>query len=193
MGSFVGQQLLGEHGSSYSAVVLSGTDGPPDLREGFLRAVSVGQLALGPRNPGKLIDRQITKTFNRRFEPRKTNFDWLSRDEQEVRKYVDDPLGGFPLTSQSWYDFLHGKSDLGSDAHVEQDSEDAPDSLHLRHARPGWRGRRGRTAAADVYKEKGLTISSQLYAEARHELVNETNRGTVTADLIAWLRQFANS
>ena len=37
MGSFVGQTLLGEHGDSYRAVVLSGTNGPPDAREGTLR------------------------------------------------------------------------------------------------------------------------------------------------------------
>ena len=80
----------------------------------------MGQLALGPRNPGKWIDRQITKTFNRRFEPRKTNFDWLSRDEAEVRKYDYDPLAGFPLTSQSWFDFLHGKSELGSEEQVDR-------------------------------------------------------------------------
>ena len=191
MGSFVGQTLLGERGDAYRAVVLSGTDGAPDLGEGFLRAVSIGQRRiLGPRNPGRWIDRQITRTFNHRFEPRKTNFDWLSRDTAEVRKYVDDPLCGFPLSSQSWFDFLHGKSRLGTDEQVDRIPRTLPIRLISGTHDPVGKDGKGVQKLLDVYKQKGLTVSSQFYDEARHELVNETNRGTVTADLIAWLRQF---
>ena len=192
MGSFVGQMLLGEHGDAYRAAVLCGTNGPPDLREGILRTVSVGQhRVLGPRNPGKWIDRQVTNNFNRRFEPRKTNFDWLSRDAEEVRKYIADPLCGFPLTSQAWYDFLHGKSELGSDAHVDRIPRTLPiRAIYGTHDPVGEDGD-GVKRLLDLYTDKGLKISSQPYPEARHELVNETNREKVTADLIEWLRQFA--
>jgi alpha-beta hydrolase superfamily lysophospholipase len=192
MGSFIGQQLLGEHGSKYRATVLCGTNGPPDLREGILRAVSVGQLALGPRNPGKWIDRQITKTYNRRFEPRKTNFDWLSRDEQEVRKYDDDCLAGFPLTSQAWYDFLHGKANLGSDAHLDKIPKALPIHVIYGTHDPVGEDGDGVTRLLMRYRDKGLTISSHPYHEARHELVNETNRDEVTSDLIDWLLQFGS-
>jgi alpha-beta hydrolase superfamily lysophospholipase len=191
MGSFVGQQVLGEHGGSYRAAVLCGTNGPPDLREGVLRAVSVGQLALGPRNPGKWIDRQITKTFNRRFEPRKTNFDWLSRDEEEIHKYDYDPLAGFPLTAQAWYDFLHGKADLGSDAHVDRIPKTLPIHVIYGTHDPVGEDGEGVKRLLTLYNAKSLAISSHPYPEARHELVNETNRKDVTADLIDWLLQFA--
>ena len=192
MGSFVGQTLLGERGEAYRAVVLSGTDGAPDLGEGFLRAVSIGQRRiLGPRNPGRWIDRQITRTFNHRFEPRKTNFDWLSRDTEEVRKYVDDPLCGFPLSSQSWFDFLHGKSELGSEEQAGRIPKALPIRLISGTHDPVGKDGTGVRKLLEVYRKKGLTVSSQFYDEARHELVNETNRGQVTADLIEWLRQFA--
>ena len=68
--------------------------------------------------PGTWTDRILHDRFSRRFEPRQTDFDWLSRDKEEVRKYVDDRLCGFPLTAQAWLDFLHGKSHLGDDEHV---------------------------------------------------------------------------
>ena len=194
MGSFVGQTLLSEHGDTYRAVVLSGTDGAPDLAEGFLRAVSVGQIRiLGARNPGKWIDRQITRTFNRRFEPRKTNFDWLSRDTAEVGKYVDDCLCGFPLSSQAWFDFLHGKSDLGSDEQVDKIPRTLPIHVIFGTHDPVGKDGKGVRKLLEVYRKKELRVSSQCYDEARHELVNETNRGDVTADLIQWLRQFAVS
>ena len=168
-----------------------GTDGAPDLAEGILRGVSVVQRRiLGPRSPGKWIDRQITKTFNRRFEPRKTNFDWLSRDTSEVRNYVDDPLCGFPLSSQSWFDFLHGKSDLGSEEQAGRIPRALPIHLIAGTHDPVGKDGKGVRNLIEVYRKAGLTVSSQFYDEARHELVNETNREHVTAELIEWLRQF---
>ena len=190
MGSFVGQMLLGEHGASYSAVVLCGTNGPPDAREELLRVLSGVQLhMLGPRNPGKWIDRQVTKTFNRRFEPRQTDFDWLSRDTDEVRKYVDDPLCGFPLTSQAWFDFLHGKSGLGGDDHVDRIPRTLPIHIIGGTHDPVGEDINGVERLLTLYRNKGLTVSSKFYDEARHELVNELNRARVTEDLIEWFLQ----
>ncbi|MEO5739074.1 MAG: alpha/beta hydrolase [Vicinamibacterales bacterium] len=188
MGSFIGQMLLGEHGDAYRAVVLCGTNGPPDAREGLLRALSVIQLrALGPRNPGKWIDRQVIRTLNRRFEPRQTNFDWLSRDKAEVGRYVADPFCGFTLSSQAWFDFLHGKSALGSDGHVDRIPKTLPIRVIEGTHDPVGEDTKGVQRLLDLYAKKGLTISWQFYDEARHELVNETNRETVTKDLIEWL------
>jgi alpha-beta hydrolase superfamily lysophospholipase len=188
MGSFVGQMLLGEHGDAYRAVVLCGTNGPPNAGEGALRAFSgVQRRLLGPRSAGVWIDRQVTNTFNRRCEPRETNFDWLSRDKHEVRKYIDDGLCGFPLTSQAWYDFLHGKAALGSDAHLDRIPKSLPIHIIGGSEDPVGADGKGVNRLVELYTRKQLKISSQLYAKARHELINETNKEEVTKDLICWL------
>jgi alpha-beta hydrolase superfamily lysophospholipase len=191
MGSFIGQVLLAEHGSAYRTVVLCGTNGPPGAREGALRLSSgLQRRLLGPRNPGKWIDRTVTNTFSRRFEPRKTNFDWLSRDTVEILKYVDDPLCGFPLSSQAWFDFLHGKSELGSDEHLGRIPKTVPIRVIYGTYDPVGEDGDGVQRLLKLYEKTGLMISSQPYPEARHELVNETNRDKVTADLIGWLARF---
>jgi alpha-beta hydrolase superfamily lysophospholipase len=188
MGSFVGQMLLGEHGGAYRAVVLCGTNGPPGAGEGAVRVFSeVQRRLLGPRSPGVWIDRQVTNTFNRRFEPRATNFDWLSRDKHEVRKYISDRLCGFPLTSQAWHDFLHGKAKLGSDAHLNGIPKTLPIHIIGGSEDPVGEDGQGVKRLVELYTKKRLTISSHMYAEARHELVNETNKDEVTKDLIHWL------
>ena len=194
MGSFVGQTLLGERGNSYRAAVLCGTNGPPDAREGSLRVLSTVQLqALGGRSPGRWTDRIVNDRLNRRFEPRETNFDWLSRDKEEVRKYVDDPLCGFPLTAQAWFDFLHGKSHLGDDDHVSRIPKTLPIHVIAGTHDPVGEDTKGVEKLLALYRKNGLTVSSQFYDQARHELVNELNRDCVTRDLIEWLLQFSSS
>jgi alpha-beta hydrolase superfamily lysophospholipase len=167
--------------------VLCGTNGPPDAGEAVLRGLSVVQLkALGPRKPGTWVDALVTRMFNRRFEPRRTDADWLSRDQAEVDKYIRDPLR-VELTAQSWYDFLHGKEHLGSDEHVEKIPKTLPIHVIAGTHDPVGDDGDGVDRLLKLYRRHNATISHMLYPEARHELVNETNREAVTTELIGWL------
>ncbi|HST79862.1 MAG TPA: alpha/beta hydrolase, partial [Verrucomicrobiae bacterium] len=37
------------------------------------------------------------------------------------------------------------------------------------------------------YQAAGLNVQHKFYPEARHELLNETNREEVTEDLLSWI------
>ena len=50
----------------------------------------------------------IEDTYNAPFGPDAPNA-WLSRDDEEVRKYNADVCCGFPLTSQAWLDLLNAR------------------------------------------------------------------------------------
>ena len=47
------------------------------------------------------------------------------------------------------------------------------------------------TTLAEALRAAGVTTDLTLYPDARHELLNETNRDEVTADVVAWLRAHA--
>ena len=62
----------------------------------------------GRRSSSPVIEELTTEDFNKVFKPNRSPSDWLSRDEQEVDKYIADPLCGFPCTTQLWADLLDG-------------------------------------------------------------------------------------
>ncbi|MCB2471977.1 lysophospholipase, partial [Listeria monocytogenes] len=66
----------------------------------------------GPLGKSALIDFLSFGSFNKAFKPNRTAFDWLSRDPQEVDRYVADPLCGFRCSNQLWVDLLGGLADI---------------------------------------------------------------------------------
>ena len=47
---------------------------------------------------------------------------------------------------------------------------------------------KGTQALLDRYKTLGISrMENRFYPDARHELLNETNRDAVTQDVLAWL------
>ena len=42
-------------------------------------------------------------------------------------------------------------------------------------------------ALATMLRGAGVTVAEKYYPDARHEILNETNRDEVTADIISWI------
>jgi alpha-beta hydrolase superfamily lysophospholipase len=43
------------------------------------------------------------------------------------------------------------------------------------------------TALAGLLRDRGLPVEQHVHPDARHEVLNETNRDEVVADLLAWI------
>jgi alpha-beta hydrolase superfamily lysophospholipase len=126
---------------------------------------------------------------NASFEPARTPFDWLSRDDAEVDKYANDPFCGVPIdwraASRGTHPALAGDLDC-----LRQIRGDLPVLFVAGDADPVNRGLTGLHRLEAWYRDAGVRqIDTLYYARGRHEMLNETNRDEVTADIIAWLRR----
>ena len=189
MGSLLVLDALGRGRVPIDAAVLSGTSGPPGRGIALALAVArIERLRLGVRGQSALLQRLLFGRFNQAFEPAETAFDWLSRDRTEVAKYVADPLCGFVLTVGGIRDLAAALSTMFKPAALARIPHGLP-VLMLSGARdPVHDSLRGFEALARGLRESGLErLTERVYPECRHELLNETNRDEVTADLLAWL------
>jgi alpha-beta hydrolase superfamily lysophospholipase len=188
-GSFVSQAYLFEHASTVQAVVLSGTTSANRFAVApGLGLARVLRARLGPRGKSRLLQQLSFGSYNDAFKPNRTEFDWLSRDPAEVDKYVADPLCGFDMTVQGWGDLFGGLLYIRSSERQRRLPKDLPIYLLSGTADPVGEMGKGPTRLSQQYVAAGLTrVKLNLYASARHELFNETNRDQVTAELVAWL------
>jgi len=171
MGSFAVQQYLLDHSADVDGVVLTGT-AAIDLLEGALDLDQPIDLAM----------------FNAPFQPARTDYDWLSRDEAIVDAYVADPGCGFGIDTDSGRAMFAGARRVADLAQVAAIRSSLPVYIAVGEADPVNGGLALLTPLTDRYEAAGLTdVTVRTYPDARHEILNETNRDEVIAELISWL------
>jgi alpha-beta hydrolase superfamily lysophospholipase len=188
-GSFIAQHYLMRYGDTLHAAVLSGTNtGDAFLVHAGRGLAMVERLRVGPRGVSQLLQMTTVTRYNLQFYPTRTSNDWLSRDPVAVDAFEGDPLCGLPLRVQSWIEFLSGVLAIEDRAGRARIPKDLPIYLFAGSRDPVGNNGKGPTKLAAAYERVGLRrVSCKLYPDARHEMLNETNRDEVTADLIAWL------
>lgn len=187
MGSFLSRSLIAREGDRYSGVILSGTAGSPGLLGGLGKALADLQMpwAAGRQNP--LMDRLSFGAYNRAFQPNRTDFDWLSRDQKEVDAYIKDPLCGFICTTRFYRELIGGLIRVNEMASIDQIPKTLPICLMAGSQDPVGDFGKGVQQVAERYRAADLSVTMQLYPEARHEILNEINRDEVMDAMIGWM------
>jgi alpha-beta hydrolase superfamily lysophospholipase len=187
LGSAVALASAERDGAALAGLVLSGPLGvAPQLAE----AVAQLQAAVEAGMADQPLD--ALGGFNTAFEPARTPYDWLSRDEAEVDAYLADPLCGDDVPPTHGYSA--GMYELVVRGATPEAVAQLPDGLPVlllagRRDPVGGTDAAQVTALAGLLRDRGLPVEERLYPDARHEVFNETNRDEVTADLLAWIEQ----
>jgi len=189
MGSYMTQAVLIAAGKELSGAVLSGTGGKPSLVASAGRIVArVERARVGARRSSPVLQALSFDEFNKAFRPNRTGFDWLSRDEAEVDKYVSDPLCGFGVSTQLWVDMLDTLAEIARPEEQARIPRDLPIYVFCGTEDPVGERTRSVKQLLGAYARAGVKdVAHKFYPGARHETLNETNRDEVTRDLVAWL------
>jgi len=190
MGSYIAEYFSMQHGYRLTALILSASTWPNTVQlvVGRLLARLVA-LFSGIRGKSALLHKLGFGDFNKPFLPARTELDWLSRDAAEVDKYINDPLCGGPYSCGLWIDLMRGLQAIASDRALQQIPSDLP-VLITGGADDPVGGQHGLTDLAMHYARSGHThVSTRIYPDGRHEMLNEINRDEFSADLMKWIEQ----
>lgn len=173
MGSFATQQFLLDHGADVDAVALTGT------------------AALDLLEPALDLSKDVDlSAFNDPFQPARTDFDWLSRDEAVVNQYIADPLCGFGIDAASACDMFVGARRLADPDQVAGLPRDLPVYVAVGAKDPVNGGLTLLWPLVDRFRTARMDdVTVRVYDDGRHEIFNETNRAEVIDDLVDWLKQ----
>jgi alpha-beta hydrolase superfamily lysophospholipase len=170
MGSFAAQRYVIDHSHQIDGLILSGSGS----LEGLVR-VALQQTA-------------GSNLLNAAFEPARTPFDWLCRDQAVVDAFMADPLCFGDLHPDSLDSFLGIAPLLCDPAALRKIRRDLPIYLFSGSEDPVGQQLRGLHKLIGRYRDAGLRdISFDFYPGGRHEMLNDFNRRRVQTRLLGWI------
>lgn len=191
MGGILGTAYCIRHSTTINGAALWNFNVDSGFMPALFRTLLKIEKALkGSDVPSALAIKLTFDDWNNKFAPNRTDFDWLSRDEAEVDKYVADPLCGFPVSIGMWLDVLATIGAGTATTKMKTIPSHLPFHLIGGGADPCSDFGKAVVRYRDVLKVAGVDdITCQILPDTRHETLNETNRDKSITGFIAWLDQ----
>ncbi len=190
MGAILSVSYLQAYGQKVDGWILSALA----YNQGFMTELGISiadiqAIFFGKISRAKLHNALSFGAFNSSFKPNRTTFDWLSRDEAEVDKYINDPLCGEIFSAQFFRDLLWGVKNIYKAKNLLKVPRDIPLLMLAGSQDPVVGKEKEFVKTLDLFSKIPEDFSSKIYPEGRHEMLNETNRQEVFDDISTWLNQ----
>ena len=189
MGSFLARTYLIRYPGAVDAVVIMGTGQmPPAVIAGGMAVAAEEARRVGEDQVSPLVDKLSFDAYNKRFAPNRTGFDWLSLNQDNVDRYIADPLCGGNASTGLFREMLGGLSFIAKPQNLKRMNLNIPVLFISGEMDPVGDCGKGVQRAYESFRKAGVRdVSLKLYPELRHEILNETCRETVYDDIYQWL------
>ncbi|MER8845061.1 MULTISPECIES: alpha/beta hydrolase [Mesorhizobium] len=188
MGASVALNYLLRHSNRiHAAAIWNGNFSQGPLGQVALGILAWERMRLGSDVPSRLLPKLTFQAWGKAVPDHRTLFDWLSRDEAEVAKYIADPLCGWNPSISMWRDVVAMALNGGKDAGFAGIRRGLPVAIIGGEKDPASDYGKGITHLANRMRGMGFSnLVSKVYAGTRHESLNEVNRDTVMDDFANW-------
>ncbi|MBR4962134.1 MAG: lysophospholipase [Clostridia bacterium] len=192
MGSFLARNYLGRWGGELAGVVIMGTGYQP---EKLVKAgITVCTLLAGWKgwhHRSALVDSMAFGSYSKAVRPARTDKDWLSRDAEMVDRYIADPRCGFRFTLNGYHTLFSAIKRLHDPILLAAMPKDLPVLFVSGEEDPVGDFGKGVRLSADTFLEAGMRDVDLWLYPGRHEILNETDRDLVFAELAKWFVDIA--
>ena len=190
MGSIIVRDLIQSDSNEYQKVLLSGYVNPNGA-SGI--AVFLGNLVNAfkkPKGHSKLLTSLAVGQFSKSIKDKRTDLDWLSYNEENVDKYIADPLSGVEFTVGSYIALFNLLNWMGKAKRYHEVNKQLPILLAGGVDDPCTGLEKGRAASKKVLEQAGFeSISVITYDNMRHEILNETEKEKVYQDFLEFFNK----
>ena len=191
MGSFLARTYLIRYPGSVTAAIIMGTGQQPGymVAGGRLAAKVIGKKS-GYDKFNETVDGLAFGAYNKPFEPKRTNYDWLSANEENVDKYIADPLCGGGATTGLFLEMLGGIGFIGKPSNLAKMDKNTPILFISGEMDPVGDLGKGVKKTYESFQKAGVKdVTLKLYPGLRHEILNEKEKDQVYADIWAWVEK----
>lgn len=192
MGSFMLRKYLALHGQGLYGAIIVGTGYKSPFVTEIGKVVARVLIRLkGGHAYSRLIDALFYGRAFRQFDRKggDTANSWLTKDQEIVRKYYADSRCTFRFTVNGYLGLFEALFHACIPENAEKIPKDLPIFLVSGADDPVGDMSVGVKRVYELYKHAGIRdLSCNLYANDRHEILNETDREKIYRDLYHWIK-----
>ncbi|MDO5541352.1 MAG: alpha/beta fold hydrolase [Eubacteriales bacterium] len=190
MGSFLARQYICLFGEGLAGAVIMGTGYQPRAVTRFGMALTTFMAKIkGWNYRSAFVDSMAFGGYNRKFG-RLDGKEWLSRNEENVRKYKSEKLCNFRFTLNGYYNLFYSIYTLSFKNYLARMPEDLPVFFVAGEDDPVGQFGKGVTKVCQQFREIGMKyVTCRLYQKDRHEILNEVDRDVVYEDILCWMEE----
>jgi alpha-beta hydrolase superfamily lysophospholipase len=188
MGSLIARNVIQQY-DKYNGVILCGTAFPAKALtlSGLLISGLVKRMK-GPKHLSPFLNNLMFGSKKYTSLSTRTAFDWLSRSNPVVGAYIHDPYCGYTCSSSFYHDLLKLIQGATKKKNIRLTKPELPLFIISGEKDPvGGYGKEIQKYLSILKKSGFVNISSKLYPECRHELLNELNNEEVYSDIQLWM------
>ena len=189
MGSWVGLNLI-MNNTNIKGLIISGSSKFPRsliLVQKFLINISIffkGEHAINP-----ILNYMTDTTWNNKFKPNKTSFDWISSDPDNVKDYVNDDLCGFSITNSMWKDIAIGCSKAFDISNYNKTDKNLPILLISGDMDPVSDFGKGMKALYKMLNKIFYNVKNIVIKGDRHEVFSGLNKDFAYKEMIIFINK----
>lgn len=192
MGSFMSQHYITRYHNLDGLILSGSTTASPLVKVGAVLAKVMCALSPDKTKPSPFLNNMAFGSYNKAFPDAKTDFDWLSRDEVQVQKYIDDPLCGGVCSVSFYQNLTSGMASMGKPALLDKISKDLPIYIQGGGMDPVSENGKGLYSLKQQYDALGIKrVKLDVYPGARHEILNELNKDEVYQNTLDFILSIA--
>lgn len=188
-GSFLSRIFAGIYGSELNGLILSGT-GNADIKnvKSALKLVRAVRITKKANYRSKLVLKNIFGQFSDKIENPKNMHEWLCRDEESVEEYLNNPLNNYIYTLNGFSTLFYAVLKMQDEEIYECTPKRLPILLMSGSEDPVGEYTKKVLEVYEQYKKHEIEdITIKIYQEARHNILQETNKNEVMKDCLNWI------
>lgn len=187
MGSLIIRTMLIRYPEQYDGAILCGTAGELGALGPIAQIVAYLELkSKGPTGRSPLMDKLSFGGFNKKIKSPKTAYDWLTRDEDTVRAYIQDERCGGVFTASFYKEMVDATIFINDIRQIAKMSHKTPIFL-IAGAEDPVGGKKAVYEILSKFNKKGISAEVAVYENGRHEILNELNKEDVYRDVSSWI------
>ncbi len=193
MGSYLLRRYLATQGDGLAGAIIMGTGQEPDA------ATTAGLVLIHSLAKTHGWEYRSVKVLNLTYNSNYKKYDltgedlsnsWLTKDEEIVKKYYENPLCTFLFTLNAFEALLSTVLFTNQKRNIAAIPTELPILLVSGEEDPVGAMGKGVKKVYEKYVKAGITdVSCKLFENDRHEILNETDRADVYAYIKDWVEQ----